>query len=50
MSDWVETTLGDYIHVKHGYAFKGKYITKEPTNDILVTRLFPKLGGMLTSN
>ena len=31
MNDWKEYKLGDFIDVKHGYAFKGNYITSEPT-------------------
>lgn len=38
-------TLGDYITVKHGYAFKGKHITTEKNNQILVTPGNFKIGG-----
>lgn len=37
MSEWKEYYLGDFIEVKHGFAFTGKHITDEPTNNILVT-------------
>ena len=42
---WEEGTLGDYINVKHGYAFKGKHITTEKNNQILVTPGNFKIGG-----
>lgn len=37
MSEWKEYKLGDVIKVKHGFAFSGKYISKEKTEKILVT-------------
>ena len=37
MSEWKTCTLGDVLNIKHGYAFKGRYITAEPTEHILVT-------------
>jgi type I restriction enzyme S subunit len=37
MSEWREYKLGDFIEVKHGFAFSGNNITDEPTNNILVT-------------
>ena len=43
--DWVEVSLKDYISIKHGYAFKGNYISTEPTNLILVTPGNFKIGG-----
>ena len=42
---WGGGTLGDYITVKHGYAFKGKHITTEKNNQILVTPGNFKIGG-----
>lgn len=42
---WVETTLGDLIEVKHGFAFKGEFITEVPYNEILVTPGNFKVGG-----
>jgi type I restriction enzyme S subunit len=45
MSEWQEVTLGDYIHVKHGYAFKGDGITKDETPQILVTPGNFHIGG-----
>lgn len=45
MSDWKEVKLGDFFKVKHGYAFKGKFITKEPTKDVLVTPGNFHIGG-----
>jgi len=43
--DWETARLGDYINIKHGYAFKGESITTEPNNQILVTPGNFKIGG-----
>lgn len=43
--DWKKTTLGDHINIKHGYAFKGNYITTNISNDILVTPGNFYIGG-----
>lgn len=45
MGEWKEVTLGDFLKVKHGFAFKGKYITKEETDSVLVTPGNFKIGG-----
>lgn len=46
IDDWQEVTLGDYVNVKHGFAFKGVDFSETPTNDILVTPgNFSTLGG-----
>ncbi len=45
MSEWMEVRLGDFIKVKHGYAFKGNNITAEKTSDILVTPGNFHIGG-----
>lgn len=29
--------LGDIIHIKHGYAFKGQYFTDEETGSLVLT-------------
>ena len=42
---WVETTLGNFIEVKHGFAFKGKHISEHPNGNILVTPGNFKVGG-----
>jgi type I restriction enzyme, S subunit len=42
---WRVGKLGDYFTIKHGYAFKGEYITTEETNKILVTPGNFKIGG-----
>lgn len=44
-SEWKEVKLGDFIDVKHGFAFKGISITNEPTNNILVTPGNFHIGG-----
>ena len=38
-------TLGDYIRIKHGYAFKGDYITVEDNGVVLVTPGNFEIGG-----
>ena len=35
--EWSETTLGDLIDIKHGFAFKGQFIHEEPRGDVLLT-------------
>ncbi len=45
MTNWKEHTLGDLIDIKHGFAFKGEYISSEPTCDILVTPGNFNIGG-----
>ena len=35
--EWSETTLGDLIDIKHGFAFKGQFIYDEPRGDLLLT-------------
>jgi type I restriction enzyme S subunit len=43
--NWKETALHNFISVKHGFAFKGNYISTEPTNYILVTPGNFRIGG-----
>ena len=45
MSDTPLKTLGDYIAVKHGFAFKGEYFADKPTRDVLVTPGNFAIGG-----
>jgi len=45
MGEWRETRIGNYIKIKHGFAFKGKYITTQNNNDILVTPGNFNIGG-----
>ena len=40
-----EVRLEDFIDVKHGYAFKGQYITDQESNNILVTPGNFNIGG-----
>ncbi|HWR10851.1 MAG TPA: hypothetical protein VN445_03420, partial [Rectinemataceae bacterium] len=38
--------LGDYIHIKHGYAFKSKYFSFKDGNKIVLTPgNFLEIGG-----
>lgn len=48
--DWEEKALSDFITVKHGFAFKGEYISAEPTSLILVTPGNFKIGGGFKSD
>lgn len=43
--NWKKITLGELINVKHGYAFKGDFISEIPNNNILVTPGNFNLGG-----
>jgi type I restriction enzyme S subunit len=47
---WKECKLGEFIDIKHGFAFKGKYITDEPTKNVLVTPGNFHIGGGFKSN
>ena len=42
---WEVISLGQLLDIKHGYAFKGEYFSKEPTSDILLTPGNFKFGG-----
>ena len=49
MNDAAPRTLGSYIRMKHGCAFKGEYFTEAETPDVLVTPgNFAIGGGFLT--
>ena len=45
MTDATRKSLGDYVRVKHGFAFKGEYFTDDPTPDVLVTPGNFAIGG-----
>jgi type I restriction enzyme S subunit len=45
MSEWKKVNLGDLIEVKHGFAFKGAFITDEENKNILVTPGNFHIGG-----
>ncbi len=45
MNDAAPRTLGSYIRVKHGCAFKGEYFTEAETPDVLVTPGNFAIGG-----
>jgi type I restriction enzyme S subunit len=50
MCEWKECNLGQFINVKHGFAFKGTNIVVEPTKDILVTPGNFYIGGGFKSS
>ncbi len=37
MSEWKETSIGNLCTIKHGFAYKGEYITNEECSNVLVT-------------
>lgn len=47
---WRVGKLKDFCSVKHGYAFKGEFITTEETNQILLTPGNFKIGGGFNSS
>lgn len=42
---WKKEKLNNYLSIKHGYAYKGKYFTEIETNRILLTPGNFKIGG-----
>lgn len=42
---WPEFPLSDFIHIKHGFAFKGEYFESEETPDCLLTPGNFAIGG-----
>lgn len=46
MSDWSQKTLGDLIHVKHGWAFKGEFFSRTGDKLVLKPGNFPVGGGI----
>jgi len=45
MEGWKYIKLGDILHIKHGYGFKGKYFVEEPNNNLLLTPGNFAIGG-----
>jgi type I restriction enzyme S subunit len=45
MSKLIELPLGEFIDVKHGFAFSGKFISDEPNDFVLVTPGNFNIGG-----
>lgn len=46
MSAWSQKTLGDLIHVKHGWAFKGEFFSRTGDKLVLKPGNFPVGGGI----
>ena len=42
---WTDVKLGDAIHVKHGFAFKGQFFTSTGTHVVLTPGNFNEDGG-----
>lgn len=47
---WEAKQLSTLIKIKHGFAFKGEYFSKEPTNDVLLTPGNFLIGGGFKSD
>ena len=45
MEGWKYIKLGEIIHIKHGYGFKGEYFVDEPNNNFLLTGGNFAIGG-----
>ncbi|CAL67547.1 restriction endonuclease subunit S [Christiangramia forsetii] len=45
MEGWKFVKLGDIIHIKHGYGFKGEFFVDEPTKNFLLTPGNFAIGG-----
>ncbi len=48
--DWKEATLGDYISIKHGFAFKGEYFSEQENENVLLTPGNFNIGGGFKAN
>ena len=48
--EWKKGKLGDIANVKHGFAFRGSYITDQETDKILVTPGNFQIGGGFKEN
>jgi len=46
MSEWREVTLGKFVRVKHGYAFKGEFFASEGDEIVLTPGNFAIGGGL----
>lgn len=47
---WIIGALGDFCNIKHGYAFKGEFITTDETDQILLTPGNFRIGGGFNSS
>lgn len=45
MNDWKIYKLGDLVEIKHGFAFKGEFITDIPSKNVLLTPGNFHIGG-----
>lgn len=50
MREWKEDSLERHIKIKHGYAFKGKFISEIPNNNVLLTPGNFNIGGGFKSD
>lgn len=46
MTEWRETTLGELLSVKHGWAFKGEFFASDGEEIVLTPGNFPIGGGL----
>lgn len=49
-ADWNTTKLSNFCDIKHGYAFKGEFITTEETDQVLLTPGNFRIGGGFNSS
>ena len=45
MSEWKEVTLGDLVHIKHGWAFKGEFFAEDGNLIVVTPGNFLEEGG-----
>ena len=43
--EWRETSLGELVDIKHGFAFKGHFVHDDPSGDVLLTPGNFSIGG-----
>ena len=43
--DWQQVSLGELVEIKHGFAFKGEFVSDAPNGDILLTPGNFAIGG-----
>ena len=49
-NEWKKCKLGDFINIKHGFAFKGEFISSEDNGNVVVTPGNFAIGGGFQEN
>jgi type I restriction enzyme S subunit len=44
-SEWTESSLGQFVEIRHGFAFQGEFFRNDPPGDILLTPGNFAIGG-----